>query len=149
MIQSCFAQFIPQEKKKPLILVVSVILINQNRKVLLQKRPKGKKFSGFWELPGGKVKLYENPEKALIREIKEELNIELKVKDLINFSFVNHEYKDFFLLMLVYKAQEWSKNIKPMDGQEIKFYSDKDLKKIKIIEADLTLVDPLIKLIKI
>ena len=140
--------FIMKNKKKSLILVVSVILINQANEVLLQKRPKGKTFSGFWEFPGGKIELYESSEKALIREIKEELNIELNLEDLINFSFVSHEYKDFFLLMPVYITKKWYGKINPMDNQKIVFYKAEDLKNIKIVEADLTLIDSLIKLLK-
>ena len=57
------------DKKKPLILVVSVVIINKNKQILMQERPKNKNFGGYWELPGGKIELYETPEIALLREI--------------------------------------------------------------------------------
>ena len=62
---------------KNLKIVVSVALINNANEVLLSKRPNNKHLSGFWEFPGGKVEAGEVPEIALIREIKEELNIDI------------------------------------------------------------------------
>ena len=65
---------------KNLKIVVSIALINNENKILLSKRPEKKHLSGFWEFPGGKVEDGETPEKALIREVKEELNIDINKK---------------------------------------------------------------------
>ena len=62
-------------------IVVSLALINDADEILLSKRPKNKHLAGFWEFPGGKVETGEVPEIALIREIKEELNIEINIKN--------------------------------------------------------------------
>ncbi len=135
-------------KKKPLILVVSVILINKDNKVLLQERPKNKKFSGYWEFPGGKVELNESPETAILREINEELNIILDKKDLVNFTFISYEYEDFYLLMPVFKCKKWVGTIKANDKQKFKFCSKNDLKKLNIIEADFSIINALEKILK-
>jgi len=129
--------------KKALVLVVSAVLINVEKKILMQKRPKGKSFSGFWELPGGKVELYESLESAIIRELKEELDINLKQKDLKNFTFVGHEYNDFYLLMPVYKCEKWTGSIKKNENQKTKFCDINEIKKMKILEADSKLIEPL------
>jgi len=130
-------------KKKPLVLVVSAVLINVEKKFLMQKRPKGKTFQGFWEFPGGKVELYESLEFAIIRELKEELNINLEIKNLKNFTFISHEYNDFYLLMPVYKCEKWTGTIKKNENQETKFCDINEIKKMKILEADLKLIEPL------
>ena len=50
--------------KKPLLIVVSAVLIKDKR-IFFQKRPKDKTMVGLWELPGGKIENYETPEKAI------------------------------------------------------------------------------------
>ena len=129
--------------KKTLILVVSAILINLEKKFLMQKRPEGKSFPGFWEFPGGKVELYESLESAIIRELKEELDINMERKNLKNFTFISHEYNNFYLLMPVYKCEKWTGSIKKNENQETKFCDINEIKKMKILEADLKLIEPL------
>ena len=60
---------------KKLQLVVSIALIDNHDQILISKRPAKKHLSGYWEFPGGKVEKNEKPENAIIREVKEELNI--------------------------------------------------------------------------
>ena len=66
---------------KNIKIVVSLALINDADEILLSKRPENKHLGGFWEFPGGKVETGEIPKIALIREIKEELNIEINIKN--------------------------------------------------------------------
>ena len=59
---------------------VTGAIIIKEKKVLLMRRAPGKAFAGYWEFPGGKVEENETPEQCLMRELKEELNIEARVK---------------------------------------------------------------------
>ena len=61
---------------KPTLLVVAVALVDADGRVLIAQRPEGKSMAGLWEFPGGKVDPGETPEAALIRELKEELDID-------------------------------------------------------------------------
>ena len=61
-----------------LLLVVAAALIDADNRVLVAQRPQGKSLAGLWEFPGGKVDPGERPEAALIRELREELGIEVK-----------------------------------------------------------------------
>jgi len=62
-----------------LTLVVACALVDADNRVLIAKRPEGKAMAGLWEFPGGKLEAGERPEEALVRELKEELDIDTKV----------------------------------------------------------------------
>ena len=57
------------------------IVLNDQNKILIARRPLDKSFGGLWEFPGGKIEEGESPEEALQRELKEELNIEVKISE--------------------------------------------------------------------
>ncbi len=92
----------------PTVLVVAVALIDVDGRVLIAKRPEGKQLAGLWEFPGGKVEPGERPEAALIRELREELGIEVTESCLAPFVFASHAYESFHLLMPLYLCRRWS-----------------------------------------
>ena len=106
---------------KPLVLVAAVALIDDDKRVLIAKRPEGKPMAGFWEFPGGKIEPGETPEDALVREIKEELGIELCRTCLAPFSFASHAYEHFHLLMPLYICRTWDGEIAPREGQTVEW----------------------------
>ena len=83
----------------PVLLVTAVALVDVDGRVLLAQRPAGKPMAGLWEFPGGKVREGETPEVALIRELGEELGIDVTETCLAPFTFASHTYDDFHLLM--------------------------------------------------
>ena len=90
-----------------LILVAACALIDADNRILLSERPAGKALAGLWEFPGGKVEAGETPEACLIRELNEELGIEVKQACLAPFVFASHAYEDFHLLMPLYLLRRW------------------------------------------
>ncbi|MFC7541363.1 bifunctional GNAT family N-acetyltransferase/(deoxy)nucleoside triphosphate pyrophosphohydrolase [Siccirubricoccus deserti] len=78
---------------KPVVLVAAVALIDPDGRILLAQRPPGKPMAGLWEFPGGKVDPGETPERALIRELKEELDIDVTEACLGPFTFASHAYE--------------------------------------------------------
>ena len=84
------------------VLVVAVALVDADDRVLIAKRPEGKTMAGLWEFPGGKVKPGELPETALVRELLEELGIDITESCLAPVTFASHLYDDFHLLMPLY-----------------------------------------------
>ncbi len=60
-----------------MVLVAAMALVDADGRVLLARRPEGKAMAGLWEFPGGKVAPGETPEAALIRELKEELGLDI------------------------------------------------------------------------
>ena len=83
----------------PVVLVSAIALIDVDGRVLLAERPAGKSMPGLWEFPGGKVQEGETPEAALIREVREELGLDVTVSCLAPVAFASHAYDDFHLLM--------------------------------------------------
>ena len=61
-----------------LVLVAACALVDTDGRVLLAERPAGKSMAGLWEFPGGKIEAGERPEETLIRELKEELGIDVR-----------------------------------------------------------------------
>src|SRR6266550_426699 len=88
------------------VLVAAVALIDPDGRVLLAERPAGKPMAGLWEFPGGKVHAGETPEGALIRELEEELGIDVAASCLAPFTFASHAYSDFHLLMPLYVCRK-------------------------------------------
>src|ERR1700683_1506887 len=92
---------------RPVVLVAAVALIDADGRVLLAERPAGKYLAGTWEFPGGKVHPGETPEAALIRELDEELGIDVEASCLAPFTFASYAYPEFHLLMPLYVCRKW------------------------------------------
>lgn len=125
---------------KPLVLVAAAALIDADNRVLIAKRPHGKPMSGLWEFPGGKVKDGETPEEALIRELREELGIELCDECMAPYVFASHTYDDFHLLMPLFISRQWDGKLTPKEGQELKWVRAMRLGDYEMPEADLPLI---------
>jgi 8-oxo-dGTP diphosphatase len=105
----------------PILLVSAVALIDADDRVLIAQRPDGKPMAGLWEFPGGKVAAHETPEEALIRELKEELGIDVSENCLAPFTFASHSYEKFHLLMPLYVCRVWDGSVRSCEGQAFKW----------------------------
>lgn len=101
------------------VLVVACALVDIDGRVLLARRPKGRPMEGLWEFPGGKVEEGETPERALIRELREELAIDVSEACLAPFTFASHAYPEFHLLMPLYVCRRWKGEVTAREGQEL------------------------------
>ena len=122
------------------VLVVAVALVDPDGRVLIAKRPEGKPMAGLWEFPGGKVRDGELPEEALVRELDEELGIDITESCLAPLSFASHAYDDFHLLMPLYVCRVWKGMVSPREGQEIKWVRPVRLGDYPMPPADRPLV---------
>ena len=124
----------------PTILVSAIALIDADGRVLIAKRPEGKSMAGLWEFPGGKVEINETPEAAIIRELNEELGIDITESCLAALTFASHTYSDFHLLMLLFVCRVWKGTPKPREGQLLKWVLPMRLGEYAMPPADTPLV---------
>ena len=127
-----------------IVLVVACALIDIDGRVLISQRPEGKAMTGLWEFPGGKVEPGERPETALIRELREELGIDVTAACLAPLTFASHGYPSFHLLMPLYVCRRWTGEIRPGEGQRIAWVRPMGLRAYPMPPADVPLVAHLI-----
>jgi len=158
------------------VLVAAVALIDQDRRILLAQRPPGKAMAGLWEFPGGKIEPGETPEAALIRELHEELGIEVCSTCLSAGAFVSHNYtntppeeepgcgcpvdnsnfipardlglkEEFHLLMLLYACRKWKGTPQAREGQQLAWRTLAEMRQLPMPPADWPLVAALANLL--
>ena len=125
---------------KLILLVAAAALVDQDNRVLIAQRPPAKSMAGLWEFPGGKVSEGENPEQALVRELREELGIEVCETCLAPFTFASHAYEKFHLLMPLYLCRNWEGDVTPREGQELKWVRAMSLSDYPMPPADIPLI---------
>jgi 8-oxo-dGTP diphosphatase len=130
-----------------LLLVVAVALVDVDLRVLIAQRPPGKTLAGLWEFPGGKIDAGERPEDALIRELREELGVEVKEPCLAPLTFASHAYDDFHLLMPLYICRKWQGFAQAREGQALKWVAAKALRDYPMPPADAPLIPYLVDLL--
>ena len=123
-----------------LTLVVACALVDADKRVLIAQRPEGKALAGLWEFPGGKVAPGERPEQALIRELHEELGIDVSEPCLAPLTFASHRYPDFHLLMPLYVCRRWEGIVQPQENQRITWVRPNKLRDYPMPPADEPLI---------
>ena len=134
-------------KAMKLTLVVACALIDADNRVLLAQRPQDKQLAGLWEFPGGKLEPGERPEPALIRELHEDLGIDVKEACLAPLTFASHAYDSFHLLMPLYICRRWDGTVASKEGQALAWVRPNKLRDYPMPPADIPLIPPLIDLL--
>jgi 8-oxo-dGTP diphosphatase len=129
------------------VLVAAVALVDADGRVLLSRRPPDKMLGGLWEFPGGKVEPGETPEAALIRELKEELTIDVAQSCLAPLTFASHSYESFHLLMPLFVCRRWKGQVAGAEGQELAWVRPARLRDYPMPPADVPLIPHLIDLL--
>jgi 8-oxo-dGTP diphosphatase len=130
-----------------LTLVVACALVDPDKRILLAQRPEGKTLAGLWEFPGGKVEPGERPEATLIRELHEELGIDVSEPCLAPLTFASHAYETFHLLMPLYICRRWEGQVTAREGQNLAWVRANKLRDYPMPPADIPLIPHLIDLL--
>jgi len=123
-----------------LLLVAAVALIDSDGRVLLAQRPAHKEHGGLWEFPGGKIHAGETPEAALIRELREELGIDVEAACLAPYTFASHAYEDFHVVLLLYLCRRWQGTVTAREGQQLAWVRKAKFADYAMPEADKPLI---------
>jgi len=131
------------EKNPTYLFVAAAALIDENGRILVQKRPKGKPMAGLWEFPGGKVEIGETPETALVRELEEELGIDVHEPDLEPLAFASEAVGDQHLILLLYICRKWTGAVESADALDMQWLSVAAIRDLSMPPADGPLVHKL------
>ena len=119
------------------IEVVAAIIVNE-KKVFATQRGYGE-FKDGWEFPGGKIELGESSEEALVREIREELDVDIKVGRLLE--TVEYDYPRFHLTMHCFICELLSEEIILKEHEDAKWLAEEELDSVDWLPADVNLID--------
>jgi 8-oxo-dGTP diphosphatase len=122
------------------IEVAAAVLQRRDGTFLLAQRPTNKVYAGYWEFPGGKVEPGETPEACLIRELKEELGIDVIEACLAPFVFTSHGYDSFHLMMPLWLCRRWSGVVQALEHKALAWVKPDRLSDYPMPPADEPLV---------
>ena len=129
------------------LLVVAAALLRQDGQILLQKRPIGRSMAGLWEFPGGKLEDGETPEIALVRELAEELAIDVDSANLVPTCFASAFVGDRPLLLMLYLCTQWAGEPVAMESPELGWFTVDEMASLQMPPADIPLLSLLKKLL--
>ena len=129
-----------EEKTGRKTVNVAAAVIVKDGRVFATQRGYGP-YKDWWEFPGGKIESDETPEEALRREIREELDTEIRVEELLD--DVEYDYPEFHLSMKCFLADVISGDLVLREHEAARWLSAEELDKVKWLPADLTVIDKL------
>lgn len=137
-------------EEPPVLIVVALAMISPEGRVLVQQRSPEKAHGGLWEFPGGKLEAGEAPEAALVREIREELGVDVATTDLAPLSFASNApaYGQRMVLLLLYTTKRWRGSpVAQEAGTHVDWVAVADLPALPMPPLDIPLAQALISMI--
>jgi len=124
-----------------MINVVAAVIKDENGKILITQWKLKKAQGGLWEFPGGKIELNETKEDAIVREIKEELDIDIKVESYLSEKVFNYPEKDINLIAL--ECKKINGEIKLFEHEDYRWVENCELVNFEFAPADIFIVEKL------
>ena len=109
------------------ILIALLALVNEKNEVLISLRKNKKEYDGYWEYPGGKVEEGETLEHAIVREIKEEINLEISKNCIAPLTFAVDQNETTQTILFLYICRKWEGSVTSLLDQRIKWVKPIDL----------------------
>ena len=126
-----------------MIDVVAAVIQNEEGKILIAQRNLKKSQGGLWEFPGGKIEPNETREEAIIREIKEEMDIDIETKKFIDQKVFNYPDKDINLIAI--ECKQIKGDIKLNEHEDIKWVNKNELRNFNFAPADKFIVNTILE----
>jgi 8-oxo-dGTP diphosphatase len=117
------------------------VIWNQSRQILIDKRKVGGAMEGLWEFPGGKIEAGETVADCIVREINEELGIEITVGE--HLISIEHTYPTFQITLIVHNCQYISGTPQPIESDEIRWVEVSDLHQYEFPAANVAIINAL------
>ena len=124
----------------PILLVVAAALVDAEGRMLVQQRAPHRSMPGLWEFPGGTVETGETPEHALVRELEEELGVQLDPGALTPLAFASEALGERHLVLLLYAARSWAGEARPLDASAIRWVTVDEMRGLDMPPAVVPLV---------
>lgn len=115
------------------ILVVTVIFIDKNNKILMEKHRTNQTMQNLWQFPGGKVESNELLKSAARREVKEELNINISSSSLAPLTFENYQSNNKHFIIFYFICRNWKGVITNKEDQTLRWFGLNEIKTSEII----------------
>lgn len=126
---------------KERFLIVTAGIIRRENKILICRRPQGKRQAGYYEFPGGKLEEGEEPRQGLKRELREELGIETEIGK--PYEVLSHNYDFGTVLLLFFEVKILAGEPQPLHHDDVVWVRAEDLQHYKFLEADYSLLQKL------
>lgn len=126
-----------------MINVVAAVIQNEEGKILIAQRNLKKSQGGLWEFPGGKIEPNETKEEAIIREIKEEMDIDIETKKFIDQKIFNYPDKDINLIAI--ECKQIKGDIKLNEHEDFKWVNKNELKNFNFAPADKFIINTILE----
>jgi len=125
-------------------VAVGVVVDSQGR-LLIGERPQGKAYAGQWEFPGGKVEPGEAVFEALVREFREELNLQVEAAHAL-FSCI-HAYPDREVELHFWQVTDYRGEARGVEGQNLRWVHSDDLASVNFLEGNRALLEKICALV--
>ena len=134
-------QTVPRQTVVRLLNVVAGILHDESGRVLITERVEDGPFKGLWEFPGGKIADFESPERALARELAEEIGVEPVTSE--SFMRLRHDYPDRHVSIEFFLVSQWSNEPRGLEGQQLRWVETGSIEEELLLPADAPVIEAL------
>ena len=125
------------------INVVAAVIRDENGRILITQRNLKKAQGGLWEFPGGKIEPEETKEHAIVREIKEELDVDIEYKDYLSEKVFEYPEKTINLIAL--ECKKINGEIRLLEHEAYAWVDEKELNDYEFAPADLFIIEKLLE----
>ncbi|PHM46419.1 8-oxodGTP nucleoside triphosphatase [Xenorhabdus mauleonii] len=129
--------------EKKYLRIAAGVIKNNNNEIFITQRSADSHMGGFWEFPGGKLEQGETPEQALIRELKEEVGIEVTHSELLD--TITHDFPDRNITLYFFLVDEWKNDPFGREGQPYRWVLQSELIADEFPPANRSIVSLLTK----